>query len=35
MELPMPTDGSVASWMEGRRCMRALMSYDEADQDWI
>jgi hypothetical protein len=35
MELPMPTDGSVASWIEGRRCVRALMSYDEADQDWI
>jgi hypothetical protein len=35
MELPMPTDGSVASWMEGRKCLRALMQYDEADQDWI
>jgi hypothetical protein len=35
MEMPMSTDGSVASWMEGRRSLRALMQYDEADQDWI
>jgi hypothetical protein len=35
MEMPMSTDGSVASWMEGRRSLRALMQYDEADQDWV
>ena len=35
MELPLPTDGSVASWMEERRNLRALMHYDEADQDWV
>lgn len=35
MEMPMSTDGSVASWMEGRRSLRALMQYDEADQDWM
>jgi hypothetical protein len=35
MERPMPTDGSVASWMEGRKHLRALMHYDEADQDWV
>ena len=35
MEMPMSTDGSVASWIEQRRNMRALMHYDEADQDWV
>lgn len=35
LELPLPTDGSVTSMMEGRRSLRALMSYDEADQDWL
>eukprot|EP00934_Nitzschia_sp_Nitz4_P006610 Nitzschia sp. Nitz4//scaffold252_size28738//2066//4663//NITZ4_008092-RA/size28738-processed-gene-0.23-mRNA-1//-1//CDS//3329544254//6600//frame0 len=35
LELPMPTDGSVASYLEGKRCLRALMHYDEADQDWV
>lgn len=35
LELPMPTDGSVASVMESRRALRALMQYDEADQDWL
>jgi hypothetical protein len=35
LELPMPTDGSVASLLASRRSLRALMQYDEADQDWI
>jgi hypothetical protein len=35
LELPMPTDGSVASLMAGKRSLHALMHYDEADQDWI
>ncbi len=35
LELPMPTDGSVASILERRRSLRALMEYDEADQDWL
>ncbi len=26
---------SVTSWRENRKCLRALMEYDEADQDWI
>jgi hypothetical protein len=35
LELPMPTDGSVASILERRRSLHALMEYDEADQDWL
>ena len=35
MEMSLPTDGSVASWVKGRRNLRALMQYDEADQDWV
>ena len=35
LELPLPTDGSVASWMNERRNLRALLYYDEADQDWV
>ena len=35
LELPMPTDGSVASVLEARKALRALMTYDEADQDWL
>ena len=35
LQLPMPTDVSVASLLAGRRSLRALMHYDEADQDWI
>ena len=35
LELPLPMDGSVASFMEGQRNLRALMRYDEADQDWL
>jgi len=26
---------SVTSWRENRKCLRALMQYDEADQDWV
>ena len=26
---------SVTSWRENRKCLRALMEYDEADQDWV
>lgn len=26
---------SIASWRENRNCLRALMTYDEADQEWI
>jgi len=26
---------SVASWRENRKCLRALMEYDEGDQDWV
>jgi hypothetical protein len=26
---------SVTSWRENRKCLRALMEYDEADQDWL
>jgi hypothetical protein len=34
---PTKVDGSasVASWHESRKCLRALMEYDEADQDWV
>ncbi|KAL3944570.1 MAG: hypothetical protein SGBAC_001336 [Bacillariaceae sp.] len=35
LEMPVATDGSVASWMESRRVRQALMNYDEADQDWV
>lgn len=35
LELPMATDGSVASVVESRKALRALMTYDEADQDWL
>ena len=26
---------SVTSWRENRKCLRALMEYDEGDQDWV
>mmetsp|Transcript_22463 Transcript_22463/g.48868 ORF Transcript_22463/g.48868 Transcript_22463/m.48868 type:complete len:532 (+) Transcript_22463:1-1596(+) len=26
---------SVTSWRENRKCLRALMEYDEADQNWV
>lgn len=35
LELPMPTDGSLASILERRRSLHSLMGYDEADQDWL
>lgn len=37
LALPKTTtdDCSVTSWRANRKCLRALMEYDEADQDWM
>ena len=35
MELPIPCDASIASFRQSRKSLKALMHYDEADQDWV